>query len=491
MSDTARVRFAPSPTGAVHIGNVRTAIFNWLFARHHGGSFLIRVEDTDQDRNVEGTVEVMLDALKWLRLDWDEGPDKNGEFAPYYQSQRLEMYHEEVARLIERGGAYHCYCSPERLEQIRREQERRKEHIGYDRHCRDLSEGERIEQERSGVIPAVRFKMPLEGVTTLHDLVHGEITFENKLVDDFIILRSDGYPTYHLASVVDDHYMRISHVMRADDWISTSPRHVRLYEALGWEPPKFAHLPMILAPDRSKLSKRHGATSLLEYRYMGYLPEALVNFLSLLGWSLDDKTEIISMQDLVRHFSIERVSKSGAIFNKEKLDWMNGYYIRQLSREQLADALLDYWRAVPPRKIQMLPDRDYLLKIVPLIQERLKTLADAEELILFFFKDEVDYDPGELVQKGMDAEATRESLRVTLDALTSLGNFDEQAIEQRLRAVADELNVKPGQLFGALRMATSGQKVAPPLFGSLAVLGRERTLADIRKAIESLEKVSA
>ena len=344
VTDKVRVRYAPSPTGATHVGNVRTAIFNWLFARHTGGTFIIRVEDTDQSRKIEGATDVMLEALRWLGLDWDEGPDIGGDYGPYYQSQRLELYRQVADQLVRDGQAYLCYCSAERLTEVREEQQRRGQSSGYDLRCRDMSKEECLEHDRSGVTPVVRFKMPLDGTTILSDIIHGEISFDNQLVDDFVMLKSDGFPTYHLANVIDDHHMEITHVMRGDDWISSSPRHLQLYRALGLQPPQFAHLPMILAPDRSKLSKRHGATSVLEFREMGYLPQTMVNFLSLLGWSLDDKTEIFSADELKGHFTIERVSKAGAIFNTEKLNWMNGAHIRQISQEELADALLDYWR---------------------------------------------------------------------------------------------------------------------------------------------------
>ena len=347
MPNSVRVRYAPSPTGATHVGNVRTAIFTWLFARANDGAFVVRVEDTDQNRNVEGSIDTLLDALAWLGLDWDEGPDKGGPYGPYYQSQRLRLYHEAADALLANGRAYRCYCTPERLAELRRSRNRQDGASGYDGRCRDLDAAERAAHERDGAPAAVRFAMPRDGTTTLYDVIHGEVTFENRLVDDFVMLRSNGFPTYHLANVVDDHHMKISHVMRGDDWISSSPRHVRLYEALGWDAPQFAHLPMILAPDRSKLGKRHGAASVLDYREMGYLPQTMVNFLSLLGWSLDDKTDIISRDDLVRNFTIERVSKAGAVFNVEKLNWMNGAYIRALTAGELADALAGLLESLP------------------------------------------------------------------------------------------------------------------------------------------------
>ena len=481
-----RVRYAPSPTGEPHVGNIRTAIFNWLCARHYRGALVIRVEDTDQSRKVEGATEQLLHALKWLGLDWDEGPDIGGTYAPYYQSERLEHYVAESDRLLASGNAYKCYCSPDRLAEMRKEQTRLKQPTGYDGRCRSLSPGEAEKLDEAGVVPVVRFKMPDSGTTTIDDLVRGEVSFENRLVDDFVVLKSDGFPTYHLAALVDDHAMNITHVMRAEEWLPSAPRHIQLYRALGWEPPRFAHLPIILAPDRSKLSKRHGATSILEYREQGYLPEAMVNFLSLLGWSLDDKTELLSTAELVRHFTIDRVSKSGAIFDAEKLSWMNGHYIRQLGVNELADVLLDYWRRYPPEEIPELPERSYLAQIVPLIQERLKTLADAAPLVQFFFHDETEYETAELVQKGMDASTTQQALVAAVAGIEAISPFDADALEGVLRPLAQELSVKAGQLFGSLRIATTGLRVAPPLFETMEVLGKARTLASIRRAIARL-----
>ena len=453
---------------------MRTAIYNWLFARGRGGTFIVRIEDTDQGRLVEGSVEEMLDSLRWLGIEWDEGPDIGGPNAPYYQSERLDDYHRTAEALIERGAAYRCSCSPERLEAVR------KEHGGYDRRCRDG------EPDDSGP-SVVRFAMPLDGRTVLEDLIRGTVSFENGLVDDFVILKSDGFPTYHLASVVDDRSMGISHVFRGEEWLSSAPRHLKLYDALGWEPPLFAHLPQILAPDRSKLSKRHGAVSVREYREMGYLPEAMVNFLALLGWSLDDRTEVMSTDELKRVFSLERVSKSGAMFDTKKLEWMNGHYIRQTPPADLADTLLDYWRVFPDAGIDPLPERGHVVRIVPLVQERLKTLRDAAPLVGFFFQDSVEYDTAELVQRKMDAAGTKEALSSAYDTLAGLDAFDEDSIESALRELAGELGIKVGQLLGSVRVATTGLKVAPPLFGTLEILGKQRSLAAISEATDRLD----
>ena len=480
MPDTVRVRFPPSPTGEPHVGNIRSAIFNWLFARGSGGSFVIRIEDTDQSRKVEGAVEAILETLRWLGVDWDEGPDVGGDYGPYVQSERLDLYRGAADDLLASGGAYECYCGPERLDALRREQGKRKERVGYDGRCRDPEARRKAAAE--GGTPVVRFMMPAEGSTSIDDVVRGEVTFDNALIDDFVILKSDGFPTYHLASVVDDSAMRISHVLRAEEWLPSAPRHVLLYRALGLDLPRFAHLPIILAPDRSKLSKRHGATSALEYREMGYVPQAMVNFLTLLGWSLDDRTEIFSKDELFANFSLERVSKSGAVFSTDKLAWLNGHYIRESSPEELADALLEYWGRYPQAAISEPPARDHLLKIVPLVRERLKTLADAAPLVSFFFAEEVEYDSAELVQKGMDAESTKGALLAAETALHGLDEFDAESIEGVLRPLASELGVKVGQLLGSLRVATTGLRVSPPLFETLEILGRDRCLAAVRTA---------
>lgn len=490
MSSNFRVRFAPSPTGEPHVGNIRTAIFDWLLAQRHGGEFIVRIEDTDRARAVDGAIEVILEALKWLGLEWSEGPDVGGKHAPYKQSERLELYAKYAERLVEGGFAYRCYCSPEWLDAVRKARSKQENARGYDRRCRDLSDEERSRLEAElaakGDKPVIRFKMPLEGTTTIDDLVRGEVTFENRLVDDFVMLKSDGYPTYHLAHLVDDHEMQITHVLRGEEWLPSVPRHLQIYNALEWQPPKFAHLPIILAPDRSKLSKRHGATSLLDYREMGYLPHTMVNFLTLLGWSLDDKTELFTTESLIENFSIERVSKAGAIFNNDKLDWMNGHYIREMSAGELADAMLDYWTAYPPPEIPTLPSRDLALEIVPLVQERLKTLKDAAPLVAFLFKDDIEYETEDLIQRRMDAESTQRCLSAAYRGLAELDPFDADAIESLLRGMVKELDVKAGQIFGSLRVATTGQRVAPPLFESLAVLGRERSLELIDAARDRL-----
>ena len=482
MQGQVRVRFAPSPTGEPHVGNLRTALFNWLFARRHGGKFILRIEDTDRDRYVEGAMEAVLESLRWLGLDWDEGPEVGGPYGPYLQSQRLETYQQAARELIETGHAYRCYCSRERLESMRVDQQSRDISPGYDRRCRTLTAEERQGHDAEGTVPVVRFKMPLSGETIVDDLVRREVTWQSELLDDFIILKSDGYPTYHLANVVDDHLMEITHVLRADEWLPSTPRHLQLYLALDYEPPRFGHLPMILGPDRAKLSKRHGAGALLEYRNLGFLPEAMVNFMVLLGWSLDDKTDVMSRDVMVESFSLERIGRAGAIFDREKLEWMNGVYIRQLSHQELADRMMPF---LDGHRADL--ERDYLLRIVPLVQERLKTLGDAADMTAFFFRDGLDYEPASLIQKGMDAETTHRALVRASEALGAVSAFDATSLEETLRATGAELGLSGRQLFGAIRVAVTGRTATPPLFETLEVLGRERCLRRIEAAVSMLK----
>ena len=486
-----RVRYAPSPTGYPHVGNIRTALFNWLYARHTGGSFIVRIEDTDQARSIEGALQNILESLNWLGLDWDEGPQVGGSYGPYLQSQRLDLYHRAVRDMVDQGCAYYCYCTPEELDRMRKEQQKQGLPPRYDRRCRDPEYAKpRAEQ---GLPCVVRFATPLQGPpVTVHDLIRGEVTVELSVIDDFVILKSDDFPTYHLANVVDDHEMRISHVMRAEEWLPSTPRHVLLYDALGYQPPAFAHLPMILGSDRAKLSKRHGAASLLEFRDLGYLPDAMLNFLVLLGWSLDDRTELFSRDDLVRHFALERIGKSPAIFNIDKLEWMNGVYIRGMSTEELAEhlgqALQDYIEQHdPPGDIHL--DRDYLMRIVPLLHERFKKLSPEEVwgLTSFFLVEDLEY-AVPLTPKGLDKDGALNALRAVVQELQPIAEFDVETLEGALRSLAERLGVRTGPLFGAVRLAVTGSAAAPPLFDTLAVLGKDRVMKRLEKAVSVLEE---
>jgi glutamyl-tRNA synthetase len=473
-----RVRFAPSPTGYPHLGNIRTALFNWLFARHNNGTFILRIEDTDVARRVEGAVDMILASLRWLGLDWDEGP--------YFQSERLKHYHEIANELVKRDAAYLCYCSPQRLEALRQEQMSRKQPPGYDHNCRNLTPEKRKEMEASGITPVVRFKSPIDGQTSFCDLIRGNIVFENNTLDDFVLLKSDGYPTYHLANIIDDHMMAISHVLRADEWLSSTPRHILLYQALGWQPPQFAHLPMILGPDRSKLSKRHGATAINEYKEQGYLAEAMINFLSLLGWSFDDKTELLTRQEIIKHFSLERVSKTAAVFNKDKLDWMNGVYIRSLSADEFAKQAIPFLENNLPAQIKRPLDTTYLQHIMPLTQDRAKTLLEVPQLTEFFFTDKLlEYDTSLLLHK-IDKFQAVQVLQTTISRLEGLDGWTTDSLESILRPLSEELKLKTGVFFGLLRIATTGRTAAPPLFQTMEVLGKERCFQRLKSALDKL-----
>ena len=474
-----RVRYAPSPTGEPHLGNIRTALFDWLIARNASGEFIVRVEDTDQARKVEGAIDLQKASLEWLGLDWDEGLGTAGEFGPYTQSERLGLYTEAVDHLLNTEKAYRCFCSSERLADLRKAQlESKSPIVGYDGHCSTL----KIAEEDLSDPFVVRFLMPNNGLSELEDMVRGHLEFDNSLSDDFVIMKSDGYPTYHLASVVDDHHMNISHVLRGEEWLSSVPRHVQLYEAFGWEMPQFAHLPTILAPDKSKLSKRHGATSVLEYKKMGYLPEAMFNFLSLLGWSLDGETEIISKETLINSFDANRISSASAIFDIEKLNWMNGLYIRDMSDLELATRLTNYWEEFPPDDFDRKPNSDEMQAVASLLKERIKILSEASGLIAFVFKEEIQFELQELVQKRMDEESTKKILEEVSGTLSKMDSFSSSAIELELRSLADSMEMKVGALLGTVRVATSGQKVSPPLFESLEVLGKDRVLELLRLA---------
>ncbi len=485
MSKAVRVRFAPAPTGYLHVGGARTALYNWLFARHHQGTFILRIEDTDQVRSTEKSVGGILDSLRWLGLDWDEGPEVGGDLGPYFQMQRLHFYRAAAERLLEEKKVYFCYCTPEELKERREAALARRETPGYDRRCRELSPRERATLEAQGRKPALRFAMPLEGETVVHDLVRGDVHFANQQLDDLIIMRADGFPTYNFAVVVDDILMQISHVIRADEHLANTPRQIRIYEALGHPPPQFAHVSMILGLDRTKLSKRHGATSVSDHRDAGYLPEAMVNFLALLGWAYDDKRELFTPEELIEHFSLEKVNPAPSIFSDEKLEWMNGVYIRQLEPEELAKRLLPFLK-----EAGLEADMETIRRLVPLIQERMKVLSAGVELVDFFFKEEIAYDPELLMGKKMTAQESHAALKVTSERLERLPLFDEENLEKALRRLADDLSLTAGQLFGIIRIAVTGKKVAPPLFGTLAVLGRKRALWRIDLALDHLARLA-
>ena len=481
-----RVRFAPSPTGALHIGGVRTALWDWLFARHSGGKFVLRIEDTDKTREVEGGVQTITDSLRAYGLDYDEGPDVGGPYGPYVQSERLEHYHKYADQLIAAGHAYHAYDTPEELQRFREQQQTRGLPTGYSRRHRDLSDEDRARYERERrEYRVTRLAVPREGQTTFTDAVFGPITYENKVLDDVILLKSDGFPTYHLASVVDDFLMRISHVLRGEDWIPSTPLHLLLYQALGWEPPVFVHLPNMLGPDGKKLSKRFMAVGAMDYLRDGYLLEALINFLALQGWSAKEERDLYSVQELIEKFSIDGILNKSPTFDPDKLLWYNGQYIRQLSLSDLAARTLPFLQ----RSTLVGPDPDtsalsYIGHVLKLEQERIKTLAEAPGLADFFLlgDDEYPFD-AQAVGKRLAVPGAADHLRRVRDGFADLDVFDETSAEAVVRATAEELGVKAAEIIHPIRVAVSGRTTGPGLFEILATLGKKRCLRRLDRAL--------
>jgi len=486
---SVRVRYAPSPTGLQHIGGVRTALFNYFFARSQGGTFILRVEDTDRERYHDEALQDLYDTFEWLGIEWDEGPNKDGGYGPYVQSERFDVYKDYAEQLIESGHAYYCYCSSERLDALRKEQKKEKKGQGYDRHCRNLTEEQRQEYRRQGIQPVVRFKVPLEGTTVFEDILLGEMKKKNKdIPPDPVLLKSDGFPTYHLANVVDDHLMAITHIMRAQEWIPSGPLHILLYEAFGWKPPQYCHLPMVMGKDGQKLSKRHGATSVIEFRRQGYLPEALINYISLLGWSYDDKREFFTKEELEELFVLEKLNKAPAVFDYKKLEWFNGQYIREKSDEELIEMLLPYLQkenivAASPTDAQS----KMLQEMMPLMKDRLHFLPDIVPLSRFLFQEIEGYDVAELIPKKLDAAKTIEILEAGRGLMAGFESVGEERTEELLREKAEELEVKLGAMLMPVRVAITGSKTSPPLFGSIRLLGIEKTLERIDRALSLLK----
>jgi glutamyl-tRNA synthetase len=477
-----RVRFAPSPTGYLHVGGARTALFNWLYARRQGGTFVLRIEDTDAERSTWEMVSGIVEGLRWLGLDWDEGPDIGGPHAPYFQSERLEMYRAWGARLVASGKAYYCYCAPEALQQKRQAAEAAGGGWIYDRTCCALTPEDVRAREAAGAPRAVRFKVP-DGRTVFHDLVHGPIAFPNAVIEDFVILRSDAQPTYHLSVVVDDIDMRITHVVRGDDHISNTPKQVLLYEAFGSPPPAFAHVPLILGTDKKRLSKRHGATSVMEYQRMGYLPEAMVNFLALLGWSPGGDQELFTREELIARFSLEGISGGNAVFNPEKLDWVNQQHIQRLPAADLAARLEPLLRGEGLWDEDFSgPRRAWLLAVIELLKPRVKKLDQFLHEGRPFFASAVVYEP-EAIAKHLGKAELRSALEALSHALDTVPEFSAQPLETALRGVAEARGLKAGALIHATRVAVTGRAASPGLFEVLELIGKERAAARLRHAL--------
>lgn len=473
---SVRVRFAPSPTGALHIGGARTALFNWLFARNQKGKFILRIEDTDRTRSSLDAVRTILHGLEWLGLDWDEGPQADGPFGPYFQTERLEIYRRFAEQLIKEGKAYYCFCTPETLAEKRKQAEARKEAPRYDATCRKLSSNEIARCQTAANPMVVRFIMPAGERTRVADLIRGKVEFDNDLLDDFIILKSDGFPTYNFAAVVDDHLMEITHVIRGDDHLSNTPRQIVLYQALGWTLPCFAHIPMILGSDKARLSKRHGAASVVEYRDQGYLPEAVLNYIARLGWGHKDQ-EIFSRAELVELFNLEGVGKNPAVFDVEKLKWLNGHYIRTALPERVIDLC-------EPLLIEAYDNHDvnYLGSVVKLFLDRIKVIPEIVPLTAYFFKDDFEFEDKAVAKYLKDPQAPP-ILSALKDRLAKVEPFKKEEIEKVFKTLAEELKVKLGVVIHPCRAAVSGRTETPPMYDVLEVLGREKVLTRLAAQI--------
>ncbi|OGY93112.1 MAG: glutamate--tRNA ligase [Candidatus Komeilibacteria bacterium RIFCSPLOWO2_02_FULL_48_11] len=516
-----RVRFAPSPTGAPHVGNIRTALFAWLFARHHKGTFILRIEDTDTDRVVAGSVETILEALDWLGLEVDEGvksfelqvssqrlvslwptsfkKEKNGvlqevgEYGPYFQSKRLDIYKKYAEELVAKGHAYYCFCSEERLEQIRKEQEAKKLPPKYNGHCLTLDAAEVKKLLDGGEAHVIRMKIGHEGETVLNDVIKGEVRFKNSLIDDQVLLKSDGFPTYHLAAVVDDHLMEISHVIRADEWLPSTPKHLLLYDYFGWAKPAFAHVPIILGPDKTKLSKRHGAVSILDYREAGYLPEAMFNYLAFLGWNPKTDQELFSRDELIKEFDLDKVNKANPIFDIKKLNWMNGQYIKKMTANELQSVILNEAKRSEGSHGLILgsfanAQDDALKKVVKLAQERMEKLVDFAPLTDFLRQDKLDYDAKILIPKGLSQTQCKTQLQTALDVISKIeaGDWQEEKLRKTFLDYCEKNNVKRGELLWPVRVAVTGLANSPDLFAVMDILGKKKSIERIREAISKL-----
>lgn len=484
-NEKIRVRFAPSPTGYLHVGGARTALFNYLFAKHTGGTFILRIEDTDRTRFQEDSLKEIFESLRWLGLDWAEGPEAGGDYGPYIQSERLDIYKKYAEMLVERGWAYPCFCTPERLEKMRKEKELRKEQQGgYDRKCRNLPPEEVKRLMDEGVPYVLRLKVPLEGSVSFIDGVRGEIETPLSMVDDTVLMKTDGYPTYHLASVVDDHLMEITHVMRGDEWIASTPRHVLLYKAFGWTPPVFAHLPVILSPDGGKLSKRKGAASVMDYQRAGYLPDALNNFLSLLGWNPGDDREIMSMNEIIDSFTFDKISAKPSVFDEQKLEWFNGHYMETYDAGKLLASVEPLW------KVRGLDtdayDCAYKKRVVDLLKVRSKKITEVAEHADYFFKDPETFDEKQ-AKKQFKAESKAPVMAVA-DKLKDVKEWNRDALDVLFHSTADELGISAGKINPVYRLAVTGVGGGPDLFDMLELMGYETVSRRVKKAIEWIDQ---
>lgn len=476
---TVKTRIAPSPTGDPHVGTAYIALFNYCFARKMGGKFILRIEDTDQTRSAPEYEQAIMDTLRWLDIQWDEGPDVGGPSGPYRQSERKELYVEHVGKLLESGDAYRCFCTPQRLQEMRKELVARKAPTtGYDGHCRALSPDQVEEKLAAGMPHVVRLKMPTEGDSVVRDRLRGEIRYPNYQMDDQVLLKSDGFPTYHLANVVDDHLMGITHVIRAEEWIPSTPKHVRLYEAFGWEPAEFIHMPLLRNRDKSKISKRKNPTSIEYYKRIGIFPEAMRNFLALMGYSLGEDREKFTLEELVEQFDIDRVSLGEPVFDVEKLNWLNGLYIRDMDPDELAGRIIEHQF-----------NAGMIKQIAPLIQERIRRLDEFIPKTSFFFASELEYDSNLLMGKKMTVDDMIKAFEALADEMDALRTWSGEAIEATLRGFCETTGTKPRGLFMPVRVAVTGRKASPGLFESMEVIGKPLCQARMREGVLRLKQL--
>ncbi len=489
-STPARVRFAPSPTGHLHLGGARTALYDYLLAKQTGGQFILRIEDTDRKRLVPGAEEEIMEGLRWLGLQWDEGPDIGGPYGPYRQSERKEIYQQYAKQLIETGHAFYCFCSPEHLEKVRTEQQKNKQIPHYDGTCRDMDPEEALRRVQAGEKHVIRFKAPRDGSITVKDTLRGEITVENRTIDDYILVKSDGLALYHLAAMVDDHLMKITHVIRGSEWLPTLPLHSHIHRALGWQEPEWVHLSVFLKPTgKGKMSKREAADLIKDghsifvkdFDGLGYLPEAVVNWITLMGWSFDDHTEFFLLPDLVQKFGLDRLNPAPAAINFTKLDHFNGLHIRNLPVEEFSRRIKPFYTVAG-----LNADDKTLLKIAPIIQERVATLDESVDIAGFFFRPTVEQKVEELTAKGLTAAQSADVARKCLNILETVPEMTLEAAEPPMRALVEELGLSAGQVFGILRTAVTGQKVSPPLFESMEIIGKKVVIDRLKSAIDLL-----
>jgi len=484
--DEVRVRFAPSPTGYLHIGGARTALFNWLYAKKNGGKLVLRIEDTDTERLKEDSVSQILTSLKWLGLNWDEGPEVGGSVGPYYQSERKDIYSKMCQQLLDEGKAYYCFCTSEDLDIAREKQRAAKNPFRYERTCRDIPVNIAKERIAAGEKASVRLKIPADGDIVVHDLIHGDVTFSMGQFDDFVIMKSNGMPTYNFAVVVDDHMMRISHVLRAEEHLSNTPKQILVYNAFGFETPKFGHMPMILAPDRSKLSKRHGATSVEEFRDQGYLHQSIVNYLTLLGWGPGNEEEIFTLEETVKQFDFSKMSKKAAIYDTKKLTWMNGQYLSSLPLDEIVPETANFFiKAGLVDQDWLDNNKYYFAKLVDVVRVRVKTLQEIADASEYFFKDVTDYDEKGVVKHFTPAAA--ELLENCVEHLTALEEFNLETTEAIYNKMAEETGLSLGKVIHPTRLALTGRTVSPGLFDVMVLLGKEKTIARMEKAISFIK----